>query len=77
MNSQIFALNVRDFINGLLVSAFTGASTIIVTALSAAVESGVLEINWQTVKYAALLSGMGYLMHKFGMDDQGKFLGKV
>lgn len=77
MNSKLYAINIKDFINGLLVSAFTGASTIIVTALSAAVNTGVLEINWQTVKYAAILSGMGYLMHKFGVDDQGKFLGKI
>lgn len=76
MNSQIFSVNFLDFIRGLVISGFAGGFAIIATALQSAISTGILSIDWHVVLYASAFSGLSYIAHQFGVDDQGKFLGK-
>ena len=77
MNSKIFDLNLREFFRGLIVSMMAGSFTIVVTAFQSAVETGVLLIDWNVVIYAAIFSGLSFIVHQFGADENGKFLGAV
>jgi hypothetical protein len=55
--SKYLRLNGFDFIKGLIFSATTSATAVIYSSLDA----GVIEIDWKSVKIAALCSGVAYL----------------
>lgn len=59
--SEIFSLDWRDAIKGLLVSVITSVFTIIENTIQA----GSLTFNWKNIGFAALAAGMAYLSKNF------------
>ncbi len=72
MGSQLWSLEVRDFVQGLIVAVLTGVLTIFVQM----VNSGG-SIDLKQIGIVALTSGAAYLLKKFSSDQNGKVLGKV
>lgn len=59
--SKQFALNSRDFLNGLIV-AVAGAGA---AALESALTTTPVVFNWQQIGYTALAAGVGYIVKNF------------
>lgn len=70
--SNLFKLNWRDVLLG-LVMAVIGA---ILTAIYQALLNGGV-ISLQTIGTVGLLAGLSYIIKNFFSDDTGKVLGKI
>ena len=59
--SEQFRVNMRDFIKGLAVAAFSTPITIITQSL----EAGHFSFDWRAIGIVAVTSGASYLMKNF------------
>ncbi len=70
--SNLFTLNWKDFLKGLLMAVLAPVIAIIYQS----VELGSLTFDWSTILKASLLAGLAYIMKNFLTDSNGKFFGK-
>ncbi|CAB5218558.1 hypothetical protein UFOVP217_35 [uncultured Caudovirales phage] len=68
--SQLFNLNVKDFIKGLILSVLTAIVTIIYSSL----QSGSLEVNWKLVATTAITSALSYLVKNLLTNSSDQFM---
>lgn len=74
--SELFKLDKKDFIRGLIVATLTG----VLTAVLKVLENKGLMISWddlQAVLSSALIAGIGYLIKNFITDSEQKLGGKI
>ena len=71
MRSDLFKLNWRDVINGLVM--FVGSA--VLTAILTAIQDGG-DINWNAVGNVALIATIIYLLKNIFTDNSGKLLSK-
>lgn len=75
MNSNLFSVNWKDVLNGLVVAILTAVVGAISTGLNTLGLSFFTQFNWQGLLIIALTSGLGYLSKKFLSTPDGKFGG--
>ena len=71
--SDMFSLQTRDFIKGLIVFVFGAVLTVILQML----QSGFSNIDYKQIILIATTSAISYLLKNLFSDNQGKFLGRV
>jgi hypothetical protein len=64
--SPLFGINLNDIVKGLLVASLAGGLGVIYDSVNA----GSLSFEWETVKKAALLAGVGYLLKNLGTPSK-------
>lgn len=73
MKSSIFGtLNLRDFVNGLVLVVITSVLDIIKTS----VEAGSLNFDWKEIGRIALIASVGYLLKNLTTNSKGEVLTK-
>lgn len=60
------ALNMRDFLRGLLIAVITGPLTVI----GSSIDAGHLTFNWKLIGGVALFSGLSYLIKNISTPSQ-------
>lgn len=71
--ADLFQLNYRDFVKGLLVAVLSSVLTLVYTTI----QSGSLAFDYKQILLVAVSSGLGYVLKNLFSDNQGRFLGKV
>lgn len=72
MKSTFLTLNVRDLVNGLIVTVLAAVLTIVQTT----VEAGSLNFDWQLIAKAGLTAAISYLIKNLLTNSSGTFLKK-
>jgi len=70
--SEMFSLQTRDFIKGLIVFVI-GA---VLAALYQMLQNG-FAVDYNQIIQIAILSGLSYLLKNLFSNSEGKFLGKI
>ncbi len=77
--SHLFTLNVKDALNGFLVTVLGAFSDAIVQILTPCLDAGAhctLDLNFKRMAYVALITGIVYLGKRFGSNSTGEVLKK-
>lgn len=69
--SQIWTVQVQDFVKGLVVSILTA----VLSVFAQMIQNG--SVDLKQVGISALLAGCAYVLKQFGTDSNGKILGKI
>jgi hypothetical protein len=72
MKSTFLTLNVKDLINGLIVTVLAAVLTIVQTT----VDAGSLSFDWPFIAKAALTAAISYLIKNFLTNSGGTFFKK-
>lgn len=72
MNSEMFSLKIRDFLNG-VVTAIIGAVLVFIQQSLTSNQP----IDYKTISIVALTAGLSYITNTYFSDSDGKFLGKI
>ena len=59
--SSLYALNVQDFLKGLLVAVISS----VLVVLQSSLDAGNLKFNWHAIAVTATAAGVGYLLKNF------------
>jgi len=70
--SNLFSLNVKDAIKGLIVTVLSAVIALVLNLL----QNG-SAIDWKSVGITALVAGLGYIAKNFLSTPDGKFGGKI
>lgn len=70
--SELFNLNIKDAIRGVVVAVLSAVITLVLEVL----KNGA-SIDWKQVGIVALIAGLGYIAKNFLSDEKGKLGGKI
>ncbi len=70
--SEIYKVDLKDVVNGLFTAGFGAIIGVLYSAFQNAYEYGTLEINWQTVAFAAVAAGLAYLQKRYFSNSNGE-----
>ena len=70
IRSKRYRLDLRDFLKGMAMAI----STSVIAMLLESYNAGDFVLNWETIKGAALVGGLGYIKICFFSNNQGEIL---
>lgn len=76
MNSQLFKIDWKDVVKGIVLAMLTAVVAWIVQALGTPGFS-LSQVDWNEIGKIALTSGLGYILKNYLSDDNGRVLGQI
>lgn len=70
-NSNLFTLNFKDFLKGLIIAILAPVLLVIQQSL----DSGQFIFNWKQIVITSISAGLAYLIKNFISDSKGNVLG--
>lgn len=73
--SQLFSLESKDYIKGLLVAMLSAGVQLLYTVMSQG--GSLFTVDWKNLLNVSIVAGLSYLIKNFFSDHEGKFGGKI
>ena len=77
MSSELFKLNLRDFIKGAFLAVIASVLTPVMAAANTGDFDALVSLDWASIGKTALTVFIAYLLKNFISDSDGKLAGKI